>query len=1470
MIHSLSLSHMRALASLADDSASLTQNDDIQIHTPETFAAKGAASARDATSSSAGAAGTTGAAAAHAIADASDTEDDEEDESRDHEEQKRSERASHASPRRTTLSPTKAPLLVTSDSSIVLDDSAISRRDTVSPQALKSLLQSISLDDASPRAQTEQTHSPAGDDRSSSSVNHFLASTPLLQTPDSVHKTRAMQRREAEERTLSPSEALSMTLNDVAPVRAPASRRLSTLHEDAVASETDDVDGDAPSATSRQSPSHEPSRRATLEPTDAADFLAALRDEMASASDGETHQSKDATASSRKRRQTIQTTVSVAADASPVTRSRSRRATVEPSDMVSLRRDTVGRSAAGRRETLNVDDLHELGHSGATGSQEPGRTLQSRRETLNVDDLDELHAELQHAAEPNDARENDDGSDAMRVDATASRKRKQHDDAEADSTSSPAASPASTSATKKSRSSASPSASPPRDSVVSMQSRQAAGLARPQKTPTPGKQPRIAQQSESETPGRRSRGLERQSLLAKFSSPPPAAAPTKTPLRGILSAKKPAAAAGLLSTPTKSVNFGPPQGAEFNLGSPSTSMTPMLAKDARRLFPLDRAASPPLGQVDEDEDEETSLNTSLLDEADAIDSDDGEHKDDDDEDDTIERTLGHLSAALSAKSPPDKNRRRFSLRGVSPLDNQANARRWRRSSVSAVVRSPVSARKIKGIEPGALAPPAPRPVPTPAHTSVFLSDPTEAAADGRVAYADSSASSDASDDMEITGDFSAFVQASGLLSASAKKAAAAMPDFRFRGRTKDAPPSVFDDSLQGDGDTVELGSLGDLLAESAAYATAKAPVSVSSSRSDAAQPQASTSAPASATESNSSNNVDEDGDDSDAPALGSLGDLARESEERPSPRTKSVIGAAAMRRFNSRHFSQLDEQDVTLDPILEEDEDGGTSSVPSRMSLDTSDDSDTGEYNERRKSLVVNLSSQFESVGSPSPPPPQSPRAERSVTAAELSARIRSPLRPSPRRPRDATSSATTPRISMHELLTRAGVDAIAPAAAPDDHFQDLYAPSAVAADAAVDAVKRAAVSVACKDVVKWHMDEISSWSAGLTDVLASLLRESAPPLFSSDDGDDVDAASAIDSAIKALYELETARVQSGLCQWRTKMETEVVEKLDATAAELDKDVRALKQRVSNATATQQSELGALQELIARETQLAELLDAIDEQQGVQNEYAATVDALETQCAALSLEASVLEDKLRVAENMASERNLVSPEVAAELERQVLHAEEVSTIQASLSIWRVVVATSSHLKLSAQLDDVVVRIDLQIDVVLSDLDAASDSGGFSTDVTSNVTLKRRRSAAFEPPDKDIVCLVQQKLFDAVQLSRFIRTANSSQHDETKHLDRPRRICTLLQDLERYVTLSYRFLRELRALSAQYAVEYVVESSVLWVEFLNFAPTRESKFVVGFALLDEFPFAHFETSVDVVYGPVRRVASGVCVRACERD
>uniref|UniRef100_A0AAV1TME2 Spc7 kinetochore protein domain-containing protein n=1 Tax=Peronospora matthiolae TaxID=2874970 RepID=A0AAV1TME2_9STRA len=240
-------------------------------------------------------------------------------------------------------------------------------------------------------------------------------------------------------------------------------------------------------------------------------------------------------------------------------------------------------------------------------------------------------------------------------------------------------------------------------------------------------------------------------LESSLFSPPPGDPRTRTPLKGILSARKMRRNShdAVQTTPNKSVNFGPSQGAEFNYGSPSTSMTPMLAKDASRLFPLEPRVS---SEEEPDDDAETSLNSSILDEADSL----------DEEELRKERTYQAANVKKSgfdllqsrrnlSQKLTDKNRRRQSLRGYSPLDSHAEARRRRRQTINFTRRTSTSGPAVPTTfaateNPGADSSSSTR-------NQSFLSA-NAVTNTGRMPYVDSSASSDTGEDMEITGEYS--------------------------------------------------------------------------------------------------------------------------------------------------------------------------------------------------------------------------------------------------------------------------------------------------------------------------------------------------------------------------------------------------------------------------------------------------------------------------------------------------------------------------------------------------------------------------------------------------------------------------------------------------------------------------------------------------------------------------------------------
>lgn len=280
-------------------------------------------------------------------------------------------------------------------------------------------------------------------------------------------------------------------------------------------------------------------------------------------------------------------------------------------------------------------------------------------------------------------------------------------------------------------------------------------------------------------------------------SPPPGEPRNRTPLKGILSARKVRRNTRdpVQTTPNKSVNFGPSQGAEFNYGSPSTSMTPMLAKDASRLFPLE----PRMSSEEEPDDAETSLNSSILDEADSLDEEE------------LRKERTHMAVKVKksgfdllqtrrnsflAQKSTDKSSRRQSLRGYSPLDSHAEARRRRRQTINVTRRnsnseSAVPTSLTASGNPGVGSSSSTR-------NNSFLSA-NDVADTGRMPYVDSSASSDAGEDMEITGEYSFML-----------------------GRDSDVKEKQLESSMghARDEDTAEY-SLGHLLAEASMYELSK-------------------------------------------------------------------------------------------------------------------------------------------------------------------------------------------------------------------------------------------------------------------------------------------------------------------------------------------------------------------------------------------------------------------------------------------------------------------------------------------------------------------------------------------------------------------------------------------------------------------------------------------------------------------------
>ncbi|CAM9790796.1 unnamed protein product, partial [Laminaria digitata] len=122
---------------------------------------------------------------------------------------------------------------------------------------------------------------------------------------------------------------------------------------------------------------------------------------------------------------------------------------------------------------------------------------------------------------------------------------------------------------------------------------------------------------------------------------------------------------GGLETPRR-VMFGAPMAAEFNHLSPSNRLTPMPSRDAKSLFPLEKAA-----EDETDEDEDTAANSAQLAEWDGVAPPEGDGEFDgfdsiNDSDDDAGKGAAASKAAF-ARCVPSRNRRRDSLALKSPL-----------------------------------------------------------------------------------------------------------------------------------------------------------------------------------------------------------------------------------------------------------------------------------------------------------------------------------------------------------------------------------------------------------------------------------------------------------------------------------------------------------------------------------------------------------------------------------------------------------------------------------------------------------------------------------------------------------------------------------------------------------------------------------------------------------------------------------
>ena len=153
-------------------------------------------------------------------------------------------------------------------------------------------------------------------------------------------------------------------------------------------------------------------------------------------------------------------------------------------------------------------------------------------------------------------------------------------------------------------------------------------------------------------------------------SPPPSL------LKSCLSSKKVKKSVNIAADPPQSIRknvfFGSPKAAEFNKASPTTSFTPLHPQQAKGMFSM--AGSTPFNQEaheDEEEDEETAENSTILEEWDRLTNNSGTEGSDESNADVSDINEG--SANVSVSSSRSARRRRSMLQPQLEIDEHDNS-----------------------------------------------------------------------------------------------------------------------------------------------------------------------------------------------------------------------------------------------------------------------------------------------------------------------------------------------------------------------------------------------------------------------------------------------------------------------------------------------------------------------------------------------------------------------------------------------------------------------------------------------------------------------------------------------------------------------------------------------------------------------------------------------------------------------------
>nr|CCA18650.1 conserved hypothetical protein [Albugo laibachii Nc14] len=841
-------------------------------------------------------------------------------------------------------------------------------------------------------------------------------------------------------------------------------------------------------------------------------------------------------------------------------------------------------------------------------------------------------------------------------------------------------------------------------------------------------------------------------------SPPPTRLQTKVSLRSCLSSvKKPKRLREL--TPNKTVNFGPPQGIEFNYGSPVISMTPMCANTAKAMFPVEQAST---ASVSSDEDMETSLNTSILDNANAQSESSDEEK---------ERKHEPQQRSSTENAP---KQRRFSLKGVTPLENIANARRQRRNSIGVKQSTPTGSLRNSDSQNQKDAQPS---------QSVVLQPQS------RLAFADSSASSDG-EDMDITGEYSNHFNISAALIQRGSAHKSSEPNTSTLENAFLAPTaeksstqkgyrrqSSLVSSLGGSPSpepTVELGTLEDLVTEAARLEQE--------------------------TVANENAKVNEEDETIDPQ------EMHKDDSTEINPSLENLDDTVADEMKGS--------QTRSLDPISEGDENSVTST--SMMSVVVSEDEDTLEH---RKSVVVNLSSHFNRMESTTTT--ISAQKDQSEKVPEIVADTHAETPKSKKKQFQSPPRVTRTNRTCEQLYEMLQLDAI------DLDTIDSKVPNLSLLDD-IDTLIASCCNAACSELIETSIDELTTWNSAMDESLVLISKELVSAAFGSEN-----LPLDVIETIQAVGRTTADTMQSEFYQWREKAEKNCIEKLTLTLSKMEQDVKQLHGQISTIKEFELNELEALEELVDKERKWSQLLDAMEEQEGVEMEYKQTMQELQEECSSLRLDTSVIKQRIAQAENDLETPPMQMAEIQT-LSSQVFWLEQKYELQQRLTFWKVRIITSSSFSAETNFTDVIFSSYVRVDVRFGDNSHAVMQISATLNHPYVDSGVKRRKLGQSKTRPDAVCLLARHLLQTESLEAIITDANQT-------CGKPITATENLRQLEMYLLHCYRLFRDLRKLSTHYTLHY--EDNTLWIDFVHFdsktpiGSRRPYKFSVGFAFCD---------------------------------